>query len=74
MLTSIGIFAVEEWKVSDVLDLLIAARFDNVKNEIEREPFFIPEIADLYNDDNVSDNNSALTGNIGAKIHGFRKI
>lgn len=71
--TSIGVFAVEEWKVSDVLDLLIAARFDNVKNEIEREPFFIPEIADLYNDDNVSDNNSALTGNIGAKIHASEK-
>ena len=71
--TSIGLFAVEEWKVSDAFDLLIALRYDNVKNEIKREPFFIPEIADLYNDDNVSDNNSALTGNIGAKIHASEK-
>ena len=66
---SIGLFAVEEWKVSDGIDLLIALRYDNIKNEIESEPFFIPEIANLYNDDNISDNNSALTGNIGAKIH-----
>lgn len=71
--TSIGFFAVEEWKVSDAFDLLIALRYDNVKNEIEREPFFIPEIADLYNDDNISDNNSALTGNIGAKIRASEK-
>ncbi|MFS4491317.1 TonB-dependent receptor plug domain-containing protein [Maribacter sp. 2308TA10-17] len=71
--TSIGLFAVEEWKVSDAFDLLIALRYDNVKNEIEEEPFFIPEIADLYTDDNTSDNNSALTGNIGAKIHASEK-
>ena len=71
--TSVGLFAVEEWKVSEIFDLLIALRFDNIKNEIEREPFFIPEIANLYNDDNVFDNNSALTGNIGAKIHASKK-
>ncbi|TMM56713.1 TonB-dependent receptor [Maribacter algarum] len=71
--TSIGIFAVEEWKVSDAVDLLIALRYDNVKNEIESEPFFIPAIASLYNADNSSDNNSALTGNIGAKFHASEK-
>ena len=71
--TSVGIFAVEEWKVSEIFDLLIALRFDNIINEIERGPFFITEIADLYNDDNVFDNNSALTGNIGAKIHASKK-
>lgn len=71
--TSIGLFAVEEWKVSDAIDLLFALRYDNVKNEIESEPFFIPAIANLYNDDNSSDNNSALTGNIGAKIHASEK-
>ena len=67
--TFFGLFAVEEWKASEVVDLLFALRFDNVKTEIEDEPFFIPEIADLYNEDNTSDNNTALTGNIGAKIH-----
>jgi len=71
--TSIGIFAVEEWKVNDALDLLFALRFDNVRTEIEEEPFFIPEIADLFNADNSSSNNSALTGNIGAKIHASKK-
>ena len=67
--TSIGVFAVEELKVNTFLDLLFALRFDNVRTEIEEEPFFIPEIADLFNADNSSDNNSALTGNIGAKFH-----
>lgn len=71
--TSIGLFALEEWKVSDAIDLLIALRYDNIKNEIESEPFFIPEIANLYNEDNSSDNNSVLTGNIGAKIHASEK-
>lgn len=67
--TFFGVFAVEQWKASEVVDLLFALRFDNVKTEIEDEPFFIPEIADLYNEDNTSDNNTALTGNIGANIH-----
>ncbi len=67
--TSFGVFAVEELKISNAVDLLFALRFDNMKTEIEEEPFFIPEIADLYDADNVSDNNSALTGNIGAKFH-----
>ena len=67
--TSIGVFAVEELKINNAIDLLFALRFDNVKTEIEEEPFFIPEIADLYNANNISDNNSALTGNVGAKFH-----
>ncbi len=66
---SIGIFAVEELSLSSALDVLLALRFDNVSTRIDSEPFFIPEIADLYTSENTSDNDKALTGNIGLKYH-----
>ena len=66
---SLGIFAVEEINVNDKLDILLALRFDNVKTNIESEPFFIPSIASLYNEDNTSDSDNALTGNVGLKYH-----
>ena len=62
---SIGIFAIEEMKISDQLDLLLALRFDNVATEIEDEPFDIPAIATIYNEDNMSDNDVAFTGSLG---------
>ncbi len=62
-----GIFAIEELHVSEKLDLLIAARFDNVSTNIESEPFGIPPIASIYNEDNTSDNDMALTGSLGLK-------
>jgi hemoglobin/transferrin/lactoferrin receptor protein len=64
---SLGVFAIEELHLGDKLDLLFAARFDNVSTRIEREPFGIPPIASIYNDDNTSDNDIALTGSVGLK-------
>ncbi len=66
---SLGIFALEEISVNDKLDLLLALRFDNVSTSIEDEPFFIPSIASLYNDDNKNDSDNAVTGNLGIKYH-----
>lgn len=66
---SIGIFAVEEVKLSDQLDLLVALRFDNIGTRINSEPFFIPAVATLYNEDNTEASDNALTGNLGLKYH-----
>jgi len=64
---SLGIFAIEELHLSDKLDLLVAARFDNVSTRIDSEPFSIAPIASIYNDDNTSDSDVALTGSLGLK-------
>jgi len=54
-------------QLSDKLDLLIAARFDNVSTSIDDGPFVIPAIAAIYNDDNTSDSDMAISGNLGIK-------
>jgi len=64
---SIGIFAIEEMHFGDNFDILIAARLDNVRTRIEDGPFDIEAIANIYNEDNTSDNDLALSGNIGLK-------
>lgn len=64
---SLGVFAIEELHLGDRVDLLFAARFDNVSTRIEREPFDIPSIASIYNDENTSDNDIAVTGSVGLK-------
>ncbi len=66
---SIGLFVVEEINIKDKLDILLALRYDNVSTNIESEPFFIPAIANLYNEDNMSDSDNAITGNLGLKYH-----
>ncbi|MFC4723016.1 TonB-dependent receptor plug domain-containing protein [Geojedonia litorea] len=71
---SYGLFAIEELKINEALDLLVALRIDNIATRIESEPFYIPEIADLFNDQNSSSNNTALTGNIGLKYHFTTKM
>ena len=63
--SSIGVFAIEEMKVSDKLNLLLAARFDNVRTSIDDGPFDVPAIATVYNEDNTSDSDVALTGSLG---------
>jgi len=65
--TSFGLFAIEELNLSEKLDLLIAARLDNVSTQINDGPFDIAAIAEIYNDDNTSDSDVALSGNIGLK-------
>ena len=67
--TSFGLFAIEEVKLSDKVNLLIAARLDNVSTSIDDGPFDIPAIAEIYNDDNTSDNDVAISGNIGLKYN-----
>lgn len=62
---SIGIFAIEEMKIGEKLNVLIAARFDNVSTRIEDEPFDIPSIASIYDENNTSDSDNALTGSLG---------
>jgi len=64
---SIGLFAIEEVQLSDKLNLLIAARLDNVSTSIDDGPFDIPAIAEVYNDDNTSDDDLAISGNLGIK-------
>jgi len=64
---SLGIFAIEELHINDQLDVLIAARFDNVATNIESEPFGIAPIASIYNDDNTEDSDVAVTGSLGLK-------
>tara|TARA_B100000780_G_scaffold279170_1_gene256138 strand:- start:2822 stop:4951 length:2130 start_codon:yes stop_codon:yes gene_type:complete len=64
---SIGMFAVEELTLSTKTTVLLALRFDNIKTKIEDNPFFIAEIANLYNSNNTSSKNNSLTGNIGLK-------
>lgn len=63
----LGIFAIEEVKLNDKLDLLIALRYDNVRTSIEDEPFDIPSIAEIYTEDNKRDNDNAISGNFGVK-------
>lgn len=64
---SLGIFAIEELNIGEKLDVLIAARFDNVSTNIESEPFAIAPIASIFNEDNSSDNDVAVTGSLGLK-------
>ena len=71
---SLGIFAIEELHLSEKLDLLIAARFDNVSTNIESEPFGIPPIASIYNDDNTSDSDVAVTGSLGLKYRATNEL
>ena len=65
--SSFGLFAIEELQLSEKVDLLLAARLDNVSTNIEDGPFDIAAIAEIYNDDNTSDSDIALSGNIGLK-------
>jgi len=65
--TSFGLFAIEDMELSDKLNLLIAARIDNVSTSIEDGPFDIAAIETIYNDDNTSDSDLALSVNIGLK-------
>ena len=65
--SSFGLFAIEELNLSDKVDLLIAARLDNVSTRIEDGPFDIAAIAEIYNNDNTSDSDLAISGNIGLK-------
>ena len=69
---SVGLFAIEEIKISEKVDLLLAARYDNVATEIEDEPFDIPAIAQIYNDENKSDSDHAFSGNLGIKFKASR--
>lgn len=64
---SLGIFAVEELKLTEKLNVLLAARFDNIRTSIEDEPFDIPAIAEIYNSSNKKDNDNAFSGNLGLK-------
>lgn len=64
---SLGIFAIEEMHFGDNLDLLLAARLDNVSTSIEDGPFDIAAIESIYNADNTSDSDLAISGNIGLK-------
>ena len=65
--SSIGLFAIEEIEISDQLNILLAARVDNVSTRIEDGPFDIAAIETIYNEDNTSDSDFALSGNIGLK-------
>ena len=65
--SSFGLFAIEELNLSEKVDLLIAARLDNVSTRIEDGPFDIAAIAEIYDNDNTSDSDLALSGNIGLK-------
>ena len=65
--SSLGLFAIEEVQLSDQLNLLVAARVDNVSTRIDDGPFDIPAIAEVYNDDNTSDSDLAISGNLGLK-------
>ena len=69
---SLGFFAIEEIKLSEKVDLLLAARYDNVSTNIEDEPFDIPAIAQIYNDENNSDSDHAFSGNVGIKFKAAR--
>ncbi len=65
--TSIGVFAIEELQLSEKLNLLLAARVDNVSTSIDDGPFDIEAIQSIYNEDNTSDSDFAVSGNIGLK-------
>lgn len=65
--TSLGLFAIEELQLSEQLNVLIAARVDNVSTSIEDGPFDIEAIQSIYNAENTSDSDLALSGNIGLK-------
>ncbi|MBX2817162.1 MAG: TonB-dependent receptor [Saprospiraceae bacterium] len=65
---SIGLFAIEEMHLGENLDLLLAARIDNVSTSIEDGPFDIAAIENIYNPDNTSDSDLAASGNIGLKF------
>ena len=71
---SLGIFAIEELQLGERLDLLIAARFDNVSTNIESEPFGIPPIASIYNENNTSDSDVAVTGSLGLKYRASEEL
>jgi len=64
---SLGLFAIEEIQIGDNLNLLVAARLDNVSTRIDDGPFDIPAIAEIYNSENTSDSDMAITGNLGLR-------
>lgn len=64
---SLGLFAIEEMHFGDNLDLLMAVRLDNVSTSIDEGPFDIAAIENIYNTDNTSDSDVAISGNIGLK-------
>ena len=66
---SFGLFAIEELHFGDNIDLLLAIRYDNVSTSINPGPFDIPSIAEIFNEDNRDDNDSAVSGNLGIKYH-----
>ena len=71
---SLGLFAIEEMHFGDNLDLLLAARLDNVSTSIENGPFDIAAIESIYNADNTSDSDLAISGNIGLKYRASNTI
>lgn len=72
--STLGIFAIEEIQIHEKLDLLLAARFDNVSTSIDDEPFDIPAIAEIYNEANKSDSDNAFSGNLGLKYKATREL
>lgn len=64
---SLGLFLVEEWQASDQLTILAALRYDNVSTRINDEPFGIAPIESIYNEENKSDSDNAVSGNLGIK-------
>ena len=69
-----GLFAIEELHFGDKLDMLVALRYDNVKTSIEEGPFDIPAIAEIYNDDNRTDKDNAVSGNLGIQYKATEAI
>ncbi|MGI9541706.1 MAG: TonB-dependent receptor [Cyclobacteriaceae bacterium] len=67
--SSFGLFAIDEIIINDKLDLLLALRYDNIKTSIEDEPFDIPAIESIYNQNNIEDTDNALTGSFGIKYN-----
>ncbi len=67
--TGLGLFAIDEIILSDKIDLLLALRYDYVKTTIDDDPFGIPSIAAIYNDDNTEDTDGAVSGNLGISFH-----
>ena len=72
--SSFGLFAIEELHLNDRLNLLIAARLDNVSTRIEDGPFDIAAIAEIYNDNNTSDSDLALSGNVGLQYKASEEL
>ena len=65
----IGLFAINEVIFNDKFDMLLALRYDNVKTSIDDEPFIIPLIAGIYNEDNKESQDNAFTGSLGLKYN-----